>query len=131
GGKLKGLVYKGLVAAVLVAAVVVPSASAKSATRVKLSVLPLPKSALGSSANGLAISRQSGPFSNEDAAGNSWTGTPRTFKKLGRISGYALVYGHGPSGGSGVTEVFTEVDQYKTAAGAKKGLAFWKKDDPK
>jgi hypothetical protein len=122
--------FKVVAAAALVAATVVPAASAKTAA-VKLSVLPLPKTALGTVAKSLPLEHDSGVFSNADAAGHALQGaTASTFAKMGRISGYSLDYGIGPSGGSGVTEVWTSVDQYKTNAGAKKGLAFWKKDDP-
>ena len=41
------------------------------------------------------------------------------------------MYGDRYSGRSGVTEVTTGVDEYKTAGDAKRGLTFWKKDDPK
>ncbi|MGH3008989.1 MAG: hypothetical protein ACRDLM_06225 [Gaiellaceae bacterium] len=126
---MKGLLLKGLLVAALAAAVLVPAASAKPA-KAKLSVLPLPKSALGSAAKPLALDRDSGVVSNASATDNSFSGRANTFTKLGRVSGYGLDYGVGPSGGSGVTEVWTSVDQYKTAAYAKKGLAFWKKDDP-
>ena len=46
--------------------------------------------------------------------------------ELGRVSGYALDYGHGESGGAGITEVWTSVDAYKTSADAAKGLAYWR-----
>jgi hypothetical protein len=48
---------------------------------------------------------------------------------LGRIRGRALDYGLGASGGAGVTEVWTGVDEYKTSADARKGLAFWKEGE--
>lgn len=117
--------------AALVAAVAVPTASGKASPAVKVAVLPLPKAALGSAASSLALAHDSGVVSNLDAALHSLGGaTPLTFKKFGRITGYALDYGIASSGGTGVTEVWTSVDEYKTSAGAKKGLAFWKKDDP-
>lgn len=127
---VRGLLTKVLVVAALVAAVIVPTASATSSAGAKVSVLPLPKSALGAAAKSLALSG-GGPVPNTVAAADSFTGSTKGFTKMGRITGYALDYGYGPSGGSGVTEIYTQVDQYKTAAGAKKGLAFWKKDDPR
>jgi hypothetical protein len=130
----------------LVTAVAVPAASAKSGPRVKLSVLPLPASALGSAGKLLALQHDSGVLVNggdntnlvkKVYVGSGLPVTPNrsliptgaVFAKLGRISGYALDYGLGASGGAGVTEVRTSVDKYKTSADAKKGLAFWKSDD--
>lgn len=118
-------------AAAIAAAVLVPAASATTSAKLKVSILPLPKSALGAAAKPLSLAFDSGTVSNAFAAANSWSAAgPKTFTKMGRITGYRLDYGAGASGGSGVTEIYTQVDQYKTAAGAKKGLAFWKKDDP-
>jgi hypothetical protein len=48
----------------------------------------------------------------------------RRLAELGRVSGYALDYGHGESGGAGITEVWTSVDAYKTSADAARGLAY-------
>jgi hypothetical protein len=146
-GKLKGLLFKGLAAGALIAAFAVPAAWAKSSARVKLSVLPLPKSALGPAAKSLQLQRagsgvlfNGGPGENlvNKIAVGSLPVTPNcsfgyafpTGRDLrGRISGYLLDYGLGASGGAGVTEVRTGVDEYKTSGDAKKGLAFWKRND--
>jgi hypothetical protein len=119
----------GLLSATLAAAVLVPTASASSPHRVKLPLVPLPKSALGGAGKSLALTHDSGVVSNALAAGKSSSGTPRTFNNLGRITGYDLTYGDPFRGGTGVTEIASGVEQYNTAAGAKKGLAFWRKDD--
>jgi hypothetical protein len=127
----------GLVVAGLIVAVAVPAASAMSAVRVKQSVLPLPASSLGSAARSLRLQGDSGVVSNKDLLAVELPVTPnRSFgnaplepAKLGRVSGYALDYGHGASGGAGVTEVWTSVDRYKTSTDAKKGLAFWRRWD--
>src|SRR2546423_6110021 len=113
----------------LAAAVFVPAASASRAHRVKLSLVPLPKSALGAAGKSLALTHDSGVVSNALAAGKSSSGTPSSFKKLGRVTGYDLTYGDPFRAGTGVTEIASGVEQYKTAADAKKGLAFWRKDD--
>lgn len=42
--------------------------------------------------------------------------------------GYSLDYGDPYTGASGVTEIRTAVDEYKTSTDAKRGLAFWRKD---
>jgi hypothetical protein len=120
---------RGVLLAALVGAVLVPAASASTAHRVKLSLVPLPKSALGAAGKSLALTHDSGVVSNASAASNSSSGTPSSFKKLGRVSGYDLTYGDPFRGGTGVTEIASGVEQYKTAADAKKGLAFWRKDD--
>jgi hypothetical protein len=119
----------GFLAVALAAAVFVPSASASGAHRVKLSLVPLPKSALGAAGKSLALTHDSGVVSNASAASNSSSGTASTFKKLGRVTGYDLTYGDPFTGRTGITQIATGIEQYKTAAGARKGLAFWRKDD--
>jgi hypothetical protein len=120
-----------LLVAALAGAVLVPAASASSSHRVKLSVVVLPKSALGSAGRALAVSADSGVISNTAAADNSITGDGNTFVELGRLTGYYLTYGDRYSGRRGVTEITTAIDKYKTSAGARRGLAFWRKDDAK
>jgi hypothetical protein len=135
GGRVRGLLFTGLAVAALVAVVAVPAASAKAGARVKLSVLPLPASSLGSAAKSLPLQRNSGVIGNKNYFAGQLPLTPnRSFVSglidpatLGRVSGYALDYGHGASGAAGVTEVWTSVDSYKTSADAKKGLASWKR----
>jgi hypothetical protein len=121
-----------LVMAVL-AVVLVPAASARSGIRVKISILPLPKSALGSAAKSLRLQHDSYGFGtgHEFLLGpiypvNNLNDTDEELAKLGRTRGHALDYGLGASGGAGVSEIWTGVDEYKTSAGARKGLAWWK-----
>ncbi|HJU37461.1 MAG TPA: hypothetical protein VJ716_08605 [Gaiellaceae bacterium] len=145
---MKALSLRLIAAAAVFAVVFVPAAAGKSSVRVKLSVLPLTKSAIGPAAKSLPLERAgSGVLANGgrsgigkiDFAGMAVTPNhsfghtlPSTqyLEKLGRISGYVLDYGLGASGGAGVTEVRTGVDEYKTRADAKKGLALWKRLDP-
>ena len=115
---------KVLLIAAIGAAVLVPAASASSAARVKISLIPLPKSALGFSAHGLALAQDSGVISNTAAANRTADASPGTFKKLGRVSGYELDYGDAYSGAAGITDVRTTIEQYKTSADAKRGLTF-------
>ena len=139
---MTGLTVKGLGVAALIAVVAVPAASARSAERVRLSVLPLPASSLGSAAESLPLQPGSGVLTNKGLVRGRFfvygapvtpnrsfdpTGNPR--HKHGRISGYVLDYGLGASGGAGITEVRTSVDEYKTSGGAEKGLTFLKQDD--
>jgi hypothetical protein len=117
--------------------VLVPAASASRAPRVKIALLPLPKSALGPASSSLPLDFGSGVISNKDSAENTEPLTPTRligvpfsgFAKIGRITGYRLDYGFGASGGAGITEVRTGVDEYKTKTGAKTALSYWKKDD--
>lgn len=140
---LRGLAIVGIVAA----AVVVPAASARAKPRVALRLLPLPKSAIGPAARSLRLQHDSGVLVNgvgnnagKLVVGSGFTLTPNAsfahalysghdLAKVGRISGYALDYGLGASGGTGVTEVRTSVDEYRTPADAKKGLGLWRKTE--
>jgi hypothetical protein len=129
GSVEEGSVKKVLLVAALAAAVLVPAASASRAPSVKLALLPLPKSALGSAAHSLALAHDSGPVSNAAAAVNTTDATTAAIKKLGRVNGYVLTYGDEFDGATGVTSVRTGVELYKSAADAKHGLAFWRKED--
>jgi len=120
---------RGFLLAALVAAVLVPIASANRAPRMRLAVIPLPKPTLGSRARGLALGRTSGAISNTAAASSTSDATELTFQKLGRVSGYALVYGSPFDGADDVTSVRTGVEEYKTSADAKRGLVFWRRED--
>jgi hypothetical protein len=124
------LVAEALAAGLVIAAVLVPaSAAGSTSARVKMAIVPLPKSSIGSVVRPLPLSHFSGVVSNAAAADQSMSGTAKMFQKLGRVSGYRLDYGVAASGGSGVTAVLTGVEQYKTTTAAKRGLAFWKADD--
>lgn len=132
---MRALLFKGLVVAALIAVVAVPAAAARSAgARVRLSVLPLPASSLGSAAKSLPLQDDSGVIGNKSYLASALPLTPnRQFVtaplspgQSGRVSGYALDYGHGASGAAGVTEVWSSVDSYKTSADAKEGLAAWR-----
>jgi len=73
---------KVLLVAALAAAVALVSAASASAARVKLSLIPLPMAALGSSAHGLALSHDSGVISNTAAANATADASPGTFNQL-------------------------------------------------
>lgn len=120
-----------LLGAALAAVVLVPAASASRTHRVQLALVPLPKSALGAVVHGLALAPDSGPVSNAEAASHSPDATAAQLKKLGRLGGYALEYGNAFTGAAGVTDVRTGVERYTTAAEARRGLAFWQKEDAK
>jgi hypothetical protein len=115
----------------MAAVVLVPSAAtASSRASVKLALLPLPKSALGAVGRHLPLARDSGVVSNSDAASNaSARVTAKQLKRLGRVSGYLLDYGSPFGGSAGVHEIQTEIDRYRTAADARKGFAFWRRQE--
>jgi hypothetical protein len=96
---------------------------------VKLALVPLPKAAIGASAHSFPLARDSGPVSNARAAAHTPDATAKTFRKMGRLAGYALEYGNAFTGAPGITDVRTAVDRYKTAADARRALAFWAKED--
>jgi opacity protein-like surface antigen len=124
-------VKKVLLCVALAAVTLVPAASASRAHRVHLALVPLPKSLIGPAAGSFKLAYDSGQVSNADAAAHTPDGTPKTFKKLGRLTGYALEYGNAFTGAAGVTDVRTSIEQYKGAAGARRAVAFWKKEDAK
>jgi hypothetical protein len=122
-------VRKVLLVAALAAAVLVPIASADRSHRVNLALVPLPKRLLGPQARAFALAHDSGSVSNASAASHTPDASTATLKKLGRLGGYALEYGNAFTGAPGLTDVRTSIDRYKTAADARKALAFWAKED--
>ena len=122
------------IAAAAGAMVAVPAAEARSDAPVQLSVLPLPASSLGPAAKSLRLQRDSG-------ADLSWAipldpnrqhiFPPVDVGEPGRVGGYALDYGRGASGRSGITEVSTSVAEYATIDDATNVLASWKRLETK
>jgi hypothetical protein len=121
-----------LVLAALAAALLAPAAGASGDSQVQLSVVPLPKSALGPAGHSLPLARDSGPVSNAEAASEA-NGhvTGAQLKALGRVGGYLLDYGNPFGSLVGVREIQTAVERYRSAADARKGLAFWQRDEVK
>jgi len=122
---------KVLLGAALAAAVLVAAASASRSHNLKLAIVPLPKSAIGSAAQSFSVARDSGPVSNAEAAAHTAHASKATIKKLGRVGGYVLEYGNAFTGATGVTDVHTGIDRYKTAGDARRSLVFWKNQDAK
>ena len=94
--------------------------------------MPLPASVIGSAAKSLRLQHDSGVLYESGlpvTPNRAYIPVGPGLDQLGWLSGYALDYGIGASGGAGVTEVRTSVDLYTTRAGAKKGLAFWRSND--
>ena len=119
-----------LLVAVFAAAALVPAASAGHAPRVKLTLVPLPKSAFGSAGSALPITRDSGVVSNAKAASQaSGNVSAGKLTRLGRISGYLLDYGNPFASSAGIRQIQTEIDWYRSAGDARKGLEFWRRDE--
>jgi hypothetical protein len=123
-------VRKVLLGAALAAAVLVPAAWASSTASVKLALVPVPKSALGSAARNLPIARDSGVANNAEEASNaSGDVSPKQLRRLGRITGYLLDYGNPFGSSAGVREVQTEIELYRSSTAAHKGLGFWRRQE--
>lgn len=120
---------RALLGAALAVAVLVPAASASRSHSLNLALVPLPKSVIGPAVGSFSIAHDSGQVSNATAAAHAADATPKTFKKLGRVNGYALEYGNAFTGAAGITDVRTSIEQYKTFADARRALAFWQKED--
>jgi hypothetical protein len=113
-------VRAGLLVSLVSVAVLVPAASAGPASQPKLTLVPLPKSALGSAGHALPLARDSGVVSNAKAASQSSSNvTARKLTRLGRVSGYLLDYGN----------PFGEIDWYRSAADAHNALEFWRREE--
>ena len=97
------------------------AASARHAPKLRLALVPLQTAQLGPSGASLPIEFDSGPVANRDA--------PPQLEKLGRLGGYLVDYGDPYIGGAAVTSLETQVERFRTRAGAKKALAFWKQND--
>lgn len=123
-------VRAGLLVSLVSVAVLVPAASAGPASQPKLTLVPLPKSALGSAGHALPLARDSGVVSNAKAASQSSSNvTARKLTRLGRVSGYLLDYGNPFGGGAGIREIETEIDWYRSAADAHNALEFWRREE--
>lgn len=110
-----------LAATALAAVVLVPTASAGHVRSAKLSLIPLPRSSLGSAARGMTLAQDSGVRPNSAVSPG--------FELVGRISGYLLDYGDAFRGGAGVTAIESAVNKYRSARGAKRAVAFARTQD--
>ena len=128
---MRDLVCRAFAVAAVVAALLAPAAAAKSSKPLHLSLIPLPKSSLGSAAGGLELAYDSGVVSNSRGEREHAFFGSAHLNGIGRISGYALHYGNEASGLAGVDSVWTSIDKYKNAKDASRGLNWWKHDDGK
>ena len=114
-----------ILAAIVAGAALVPAAtaSAHSHARIRLALVPLQAAQLGRAGRSLALSYGSGPTSSGTGV-VLVSGAPRRVGADGGIptGGYVLDYGDPYTGSTGVTEIRSAVEEYKTPADAKKGL---------
>jgi len=124
--------WVGILAVIFTVGGVATASGASSAP--SLALMPLARAQLGPAARALPLDPYSGVQTNADATRNA-TGrvTVAQLTRLGRLTGYALDYddsaGHALDAGHGLLEVTTEVDRYRSAAAARAGVAFWRRDD--
>lgn len=125
------MVGRGAPVAAVVAAILLPVASASGASpQLELALLPLPRTALGPAARSMSLAADSGVDSNAHSAGQAVGNvTAAKLERLGRVSGYLLDYGTPFSDSPAVSEIETEVEQYRTAAAGRKALGFWRKQE--
>jgi hypothetical protein len=114
-------------AAVVAVAVLVPATAASAGhhrDRLDLALVPLQTKQLGPKNASLALDYGSGPTEGGLFSIISISLSSRlSFPGEGDLGGYALDYGDPYTGSTGVTEIRTSVEQYKTRAKAKEGLA--------
>lgn len=120
----------GALAVLLVLGAAMPAQAAAPITAHQLSLMPLPKSAIGPAAASLPLGQGSGVVTDEDAASDAnGKVSELELASLGRLTGYSLSYGYTYAVTSGVEQVETSVELYRDAASASRGLAFWKRDE--
>jgi hypothetical protein len=129
---LKRLALVAILAGLALVAATTASAR-RYPTHFKLSLVPLQKAQLGAAAASFALNSWSGLLPNGPVplqvlgAYTEDTGPP--WQVTGRLSGYALDYGDPLTGSTGVMEIRTGVEKYKSRADAKFGLGFWRITD--
>ena len=119
---------RSLLVATLAAAVLVPAtATAASArhhrARLDLALVPLQTAQLGPANAGFALNYGSGPISDGGIVViSSSVSSGFSTGGGGHVAGYALDYGDPFTGSTGVTEIRTSVDEYRTRAIARRAL---------
>ncbi|HEY2353322.1 MAG TPA: hypothetical protein VGH79_00290 [Gaiellaceae bacterium] len=95
--------------------------------RLRLGLVPLQTAQLGAAGASLALAYGSGSIGSDGFPTNGSGGViiigPGGDGTHGLVGGYVLDYGDPLTGSTGVTEIRTSVDEYKTPAEARKGLA--------
>jgi hypothetical protein len=120
-----------IVALALGTALLCSAGSALAAGAGHLSLMPLPRSALGGGSASLVLAPDSGVVSNAFAARDAGKGfTAADLAKRGRITGYALDYvlpnATVPQPRHALLGVRTIAELYRGRVTARQGLAFWR-----
>jgi hypothetical protein len=125
--------------AVVAAVALVPTAAASTAhhhAKLRLALVPLQAAQLGPAGASLALNYDSGAIASDGSmefeldSGNGGFGifesdsSPR-----GLMGGYALDYGDPFTGSTGVTDVRSSVEEYKTRGDARRGLSAARHED--
>ena len=121
----------------MVAAAVLAPGTAVSAThhavRIRLALVPLQKAQLGSAGASLALDYGSGAVFRRNVGLKAFDVrqviADSDFRRAGRVAHYALDYGDSFTGSTGVMEISSGVEEYKSPAYAKNGLALWRHVD--
>ncbi len=116
-----------LIAVVVLGAVLVPAtapaAPAHSHAKIRLALVPLQTDQLGRAGRSLSLAYGSGTTGDQGGIVLIEGAPRRSGAQAGHTGGYALDYGDPYTGSTGVTEIRSSVQEYKTPAAAKKGLA--------
>lgn len=116
---------------ILAGAALVPAATASAAhhhVKIRFGRVPLQTAQFGPAGASLALNSDSGPISGDEVE-ISGSGEGAIFAGRGDatrhpLGGWALDYGDPYTGGTGVTEIYSSVEGYKTPAVARKVLSF-------
>jgi len=118
-----------ILAAIVAVAVVLPAAAASAGrhtAKIRLALVPLQTAQLGSAGASLALAYGSGPTSNDGGSGfvvSTVSSSSRSGSgPSGLVGGYVLDYGDPFTGATGVTEIRSSVEEYKTRREAWRGL---------
>jgi hypothetical protein len=132
--KFRGLLT-GLILSIGALALLGPAAAHEQVTlQSRLSLMPLRAVSLGPEARNLPLDHDSGVQTNSESAKEANSNfTSKDVAKVGQITAYQLDYRDRGLGalqaGRGLFNVGTEVRLFRSVTDAKRGLAFWSKDE--
>lgn len=129
---MRRVVLLAVVAAAILAPATVASASHHAAGKIVLALVPLQKAQLGAVGKSFALDYGSGSTFVPDDGIKAFD-IRREMQDVSLapfgIPRYTLDYGDAFAGGTGVTEIRTSVEEYKTPAAAKAGYHRWREAD--
>ena len=128
---MRSPMLKSLAAALVVAAVLVPGATATTAAsakhrpvKLRLALVPLQTAKLGPAGASLALAYGSGPTDEYSSGGLIVIGSSSNGFSFGNSRGYALDYGDPFTGSTGVMEIRSSVEVYRSPGEARFALFF-------